>query len=74
MRNLNSLNLLPLSSGNLLLSSLDLALEHGITAYDASYIAPALELGLPLITADRKLFEKLNHQDAEILWLGDLAS
>jgi predicted nucleic acid-binding protein len=72
LRNLNSLNLLPISSGDLLLSSLDLALEHGITAYDASYIALARELELPLVTADHKLIDKLDGQAAEVLWLGDL--
>lgn len=31
------------------------ALRHNITAYDASYVALAIHLDLPLITADRRL-------------------
>lgn len=31
------------------------ALRHTITAYDASYVALAMQLGIPLMTADRRL-------------------
>ena len=31
------------------------ALRHNITPYDASYVALAMELDVPLLTADRKL-------------------
>lgn len=40
----------------LLFGSLEtLALQHNLTAYDASYLALALRLGLPLATRDRAL-------------------
>lgn len=38
--------------------AIDMAIELKITLYDASYLALALEVEAPLITADRKLYEK----------------
>ena len=34
---------------------LDLALAHGLTAYDATYLELAIRMGLPLATLDRDL-------------------
>jgi len=41
--------------GRLARASLTLALEHRLSAYDASYLALAYSLDVPLITADRRL-------------------
>ncbi len=53
-----------------------LSAELGITVYDTLYLALALKLGAPLVTADRKLFERARGR-AEIaslvVWLGDIA-
>jgi predicted nucleic acid-binding protein len=48
--------------------ALDIAMRHGVTAYDASYVALAESLGLPMITADDKLQRKLaNSHDIRLL-------
>ena len=38
------------------------ALRHNLTAYDATYVALAEELGLRLITFDRRIREAPGHQ------------
>jgi predicted nucleic acid-binding protein len=44
-------------------AALDLALTHGITVYDASYVALARALGARFATADRRLAERLADPD-----------
>ena len=49
---------LPLTAhghGSLAAASFALALEHRLSAYDASYLALARALDAPLVTADRRL-------------------
>lgn len=62
LRNLVSVDLLPIASTHLVHDALDLALDFGISAYDASYVALAQKLGLPLVTADQKLIAKIRRQ------------
>jgi predicted nucleic acid-binding protein len=50
----------------------ELANLHGISAYDASYVALAQQLSLPLITADEKLVSRMSGASPSVLWLGDL--
>jgi predicted nucleic acid-binding protein len=69
---LKYLALSPVSNAKILLDSMILALDHGITAYDASYVALARQKEAPLVTADRKLIRKLEGSGTEICWLGDL--
>jgi len=38
---------------------LELVSEYGITAYDGQFVAVALEMGIPCVTEDRELQEKL---------------
>ncbi len=44
---------------------------YGISTYDGIYMAKAIERGAPLITADRKLFDKIHSMDDSVLWIGD---
>ena len=74
LRNLDSLALLSVSSDDLLHTALDLTLEYGISAYDASYAALAQRMDLPFITADEKLIRKLEDSGTEAVWLGDFGS
>lgn len=40
--------------------------------YDASYVALAKKENIPLITADRELYEAMKNDFRQLLWLGDL--
>lgn len=71
-RDIRRLNLTSLPTEALIEKALTLALHHRITAYDACYAAAALELGIPLITADRKLSAALDHAPLATHWLGAL--
>ena len=37
---------------------LEIAMNSGLSAYDAHFVAVAKELGVPLVTADRRLLER----------------
>ena len=49
-----------------------LALEHGISAYDAVYVALAAEVRLPLVTADTRLVRALAGSPHVVLHLDDV--
>src|SRR5262249_31522999 len=51
--------------------SLSIGANHGITAYDACYVAASSCLGVPLITADSRLVTKLASSSFSVL---DLAT
>ncbi len=51
---------------------LGLALEHGISAYDAVYVALAAEERLPLVTADARLVRALAGSPHTVLHLDDV--
>ena len=56
-------SLLPLSLADgfeLLPRALTLAHEHEVSPYDAAFVALAEELGCDFVTADRKLWRRLN--------------
>jgi predicted nucleic acid-binding protein len=56
---LRALALITVSTADLIEPALDLALQYELTAYDASYVALAERLALPLVTADAPLARKL---------------
>jgi predicted nucleic acid-binding protein len=72
LMNLRSLPLLSTSGSELFITAFNLALDHGMSAYDASYVALARKLSVPFITADEKLIRKLEGTGIDIRWLGDL--
>lgn len=53
--------------------ALDLAIAHKITAYDACYVAAAQRLGMPLITADTKLVNKMAGTTCQVVGLSGLS-
>ena len=49
----------------------DIAVDKSITAYDACYIALAMQLAVPFVTADEKLARTLSGSTYQVYWLGD---
>lgn len=69
VRDLQALALRTVSTADLLVPALELALTCDITAYDACYAALARQLDLPLVTADGSLVSKLRDNDVNVLML-----
>lgn len=69
---LQRLHLVTVSTADLLVPALDLALAYDLTAYDACYVTLAQQLTLPLITADASLVRKLDSSDIDARLLADL--
>jgi len=69
---LRALALHSISTADLIIPGLELALKYEITAYDACYAALAQETNLPLITADRPLTRKLQDSKLDVKILQDL--
>ncbi|HWG42739.1 MAG TPA: type II toxin-antitoxin system VapC family toxin [Gemmataceae bacterium] len=67
---LKALPLLHTSTFDLTGDALTLGVAHGITAYDACYVALAQRLAVSLITADQKLDQKLRSAGLSVTWLG----
>ena len=47
---------------------LALAMAHGLSAYDAAYLALAQERGLPLATLDQKLAQAARQEGVDVAW------
>jgi predicted nucleic acid-binding protein len=65
-----SLPLQSIDSNELILSAVPLVHQFACAFYDALYLALAQRLHAPLITADRKFYQRI-HQLTDIIWLGD---
>jgi predicted nucleic acid-binding protein len=52
-------------------AALDLAVQHGSTAYDSAYIVLAQQLSLPLVTADEALARRFEDRGLDVRFLGD---
>ena len=72
LADLQRLDLLAIPTQAVAARALEIALETGVTAYDSCYVATAIEEGVPLITADRKLVESLRGTTYDVRWLGDM--
>lgn len=64
---LQQLRLQTVSTADLLLPALELALTYDLTVYDACYAALAQEIGCPLITADAALRRQLTASAITVL-------
>lgn len=73
LTNLRSLALEKLDTDLILADALDLALQHGVTVYDACYLASARLTHAPLITADDRLIRKFEGDKQLIIPLRELA-
>ena len=67
---LRALSLQRTPTFDLIADALSIALAHGVTAYDACYVALAVRLGVPLVTADQKLVQRLAGTPLAPVWLG----
>ncbi|MCL4543209.1 MAG: type II toxin-antitoxin system VapC family toxin [Chloroflexi bacterium] len=65
-----SLNLPTVETSALVLSSYSLVQEHHIAFYDGLYLALSQALELPLVTADRRFYERIR-QLPNIVWISD---
>jgi predicted nucleic acid-binding protein len=72
VEDLRALALQTVSTADLIVPALDLALEFGLTAYDACYGILAQLLDLPLVTADLALSRKLRASKVEVLLLEEI--
>jgi predicted nucleic acid-binding protein len=55
LSDLRSIELLTISTVDLMESALQIACDKGVTVYDACYVALAERVGAPLVTADERL-------------------
>lgn len=51
-----------------------IALELQVGFYDATYLSLAESLGLPLVTADKKLYDGVKDKVPYVRWIGDLTA
>ncbi len=49
----------------------DISAKYGTSAYDGAYVAIAESKHMPLLTADKKLYNKLKHHFTFVKWIGD---
>ncbi len=57
---------------SLLLEAMDLARRLSITPYDAIYVALSERLGYAFVTADQRLYKRIEPQMTFARWIGDV--
>ena len=65
-----SLPIQTVDANELILSAYSLVHQSGCAFYDALYLALAQSLGAPLITADRRFYQRIQPAPG-VVWLGD---
>jgi predicted nucleic acid-binding protein len=68
---LYALSLQRTSTAELMTDALKIGLAHGISAYDACYVALSQRLTVPMVTADQKLVRKLATSSPLVYYLED---
>lgn len=58
------------STNALILSAYTLVHQRAIAFYDGLYLALSRQLGIPLITADNRLYQRIKSLP-EVIWIGD---
>lgn len=66
------LDLRTVNTNELILAAFPLVRQYAVAFYDALYLALAHELGLPFITADNKLYQRIKSLP-DVIWIGDYA-
>ena len=64
----------PVSASHLAGMAMDIAIRYDRSAYDAAYVALAIDRGCRLVTADRRLYNALASSDlaSTMLWIEDV--
>ncbi len=65
-----SLQITTFDSSELVLSAYPLTHQYGCAFYDALYLSLANRLNIPFITADRRLYRRIQHLPS-IIWIED---
>jgi predicted nucleic acid-binding protein len=68
-----TLGLRTIDTDELILSSFPLVHQYTIAFYDALYLALSRELGIPFLTADSRLYQRITSLP-NVIWIGDYAS
>lgn len=63
--------MIPTATMALAVEALGLASKHSISAYDAAYVALAIRMNVPLITADQRLANRFTAGNPTVTWLGN---
>jgi len=65
-----ALDLQTFDTAELILAAYALVRRYGCAFYDALYLALAQQLAVPLVTADRRFYQRIRHLP-NVVWLGD---
>jgi len=70
---LYSLDLVPIPTQTVVPVALEIAVDLSISVYDACYVATSDLVDAPLVTADKRLANKLQGTNHKVLYLGEVA-